>query len=369
MLRFESGRGRRRRPSPLAPERLEGRELLAYSPLGTSLPSVSVSGFAAPATSYGGPLSVTINLTNTGNQTLVEPLAALGIGTGTANSIPTTVGVYISPRRRLGPGLVGIATVGFPSVPQAGVVQETANLTLPPLSELPGFPTSGHKIYLYFATPNAPFNTFGVPVLVSPNLPDLRTVAFSVPPQMQPGDVIVPSIRVGNYGTVATSTQAPVQVEIVASPTRDFRTSAVVASYTVSNIPPVSTAPTFNFVVGDTNLDTPPNIATITGAPVMLPSSATPYFLGVVVDPAHRIRQIQDVVSKRGPVRTVDDVVQVGPPLAGLPPAGVVTTPSPETNLFPTPPFGAINQASPTTTTTVTVTPVTGGAPTVVAAG
>lgn len=360
MLRFDSGRGRRRRPAPAA-ERLEGRELMAYSPLGFSPQNISVSGFAAPATSYGGPLSVTIDLTNTGNQTLPVPLAALRIGTGTANSIPTTVGVYISPRRRLGPGLVGIGTVGFPSVPQAGVVQETANLTLPPLSQLRGFPPSGHNIYLYFATPNAPFTKFGVPVLVSPNLPDLRTVAFSTPPQMQPGDVIVPSIKVGNYGTVNTSTQAPVVVDIVASPTKRFTTSTVVASYSLSNIPPVATAPTFNFVVGDANLSNPPNIVTITGSPVTLPQANAPYFLGVVVDPSHQIRQIQDVASRRGPVRTVDDIVQVSGPLAGLPPAVQVTTPAPQANLFPTPPYGAINQAITGSGTTVTVTPAGGG--------
>lgn len=362
MLRFEAGRGRRRRPAPsLAPERLEGRELMAYSPLGISLPSVSVSGFAAPATSYGGPLSVTIDLTNTGNATVLAPLTALGIGTGTANSIPTTVSVFVSPRRRLGPGLVSIGTVGFPSVPQAGVVQETANLTLPPLAALPGFPQSGNYLYLYFATPNQPFNRVGVPVLVSPNLPDLRTVGFSVPPQMQPGDVIAPSIRVANYGTVDTSTQGPVTVEIVASPTRRFTTSTVVASYTLDSIPPVSVVPTFNFVAGDVNLTPPSNIVTINGSPVTLPTSDKPYFLGVIVDPAHHIRQIQDVVSKRGPVRTVDDVVEVGPPLPGLPPAAVVNTPAPQTNLFPTPPYGAINQTAASTATTVTITPATSG--------
>jgi hypothetical protein len=368
VLRFEARRGRRRRPSPLAPERLEGRDLPAYSPLGFSPPNLSVSGFAAPATSYGGPLSVTINLTNTGNETLVEPLAALGIGTGTATSAPTNVVVYISPRRRLSPGVVPIGTVDFPSVPQAGVVQETANLTLPPLSKLPGFPTSGHKIYLYFATPNKPLTPIGVPVLVSPNLPDLRTVNFSTPPQMQPGDVIAPSIRVGNYGTVDTSTQGPVQVEIVASPTRDFSTSSVVASYTLSDIPPVSVAPTFNFVVGDTNLDPSQNIATITSPPITLPPSSQGYFIGVVVDPAHHIRQIKDVVSKRGPVRTVDDILPVSAPLAGLPPAGVVAPPSSLSNLFPTPPGGPINQAT-TSTTTVTITPANGGQSTTITAG
>src|SRR5438128_5609378 len=48
-----SGRDRRR-PDLAALESLEGRELLAFSPLGFSLPELSIRGFAAPAASWGG---------------------------------------------------------------------------------------------------------------------------------------------------------------------------------------------------------------------------------------------------------------------------------------------------------------------------
>src|SRR5438128_12683229 len=52
-----SGRDRRR-PDLAALECLEGRELLAHTALGFSLPDLAISGFAAPVASWGGPLAV-----------------------------------------------------------------------------------------------------------------------------------------------------------------------------------------------------------------------------------------------------------------------------------------------------------------------
>ena len=62
-----SGRARRR-PDDRRPEGLESRELMAYSPLGFSLPDLTVPGFAAPAASWGGPLAVTVDRPEPGRQ-------------------------------------------------------------------------------------------------------------------------------------------------------------------------------------------------------------------------------------------------------------------------------------------------------------
>ena len=82
VLPWESRRKRRNvrarlRPDLAALERLEGRDLLAYTPLGFSLPGTSrCPGVHRAGASWGGPLTVTINVKNTGASTLIEPLAA-----------------------------------------------------------------------------------------------------------------------------------------------------------------------------------------------------------------------------------------------------------------------------------------------------
>ena len=79
MLAWESGRTRgryrdRRRLAALsALETLEQRELLAYSPFGTSLPDLSVQGAAAPVASWGGNLAVSASVANTGANTYADP--------------------------------------------------------------------------------------------------------------------------------------------------------------------------------------------------------------------------------------------------------------------------------------------------------
>ena len=65
----------RRRPCLAIVETLERRELLAYSGLGFSLPDLTVTGFASPVASYGGPVTVTVNVRNIGASSTLEPLA------------------------------------------------------------------------------------------------------------------------------------------------------------------------------------------------------------------------------------------------------------------------------------------------------
>ena len=335
-------------------ERLEGRELLTVSPLIGPGPDLTVSGFAAPVATYGGPLTVVVNVANIAHPNEVDnPLAALPDQPSVLpDSGPTYVSVYASSTRKFNVNReVLLDLIAIPALAAGSSTVQSTTLTLPSTPPK-GLPKQGHRIYLTFQVAQADDTdssnngtTIGVPVLLSPPLPDLRAIAFQTPPTMQPGDVIDPSIKIGNYGTIDSSLQAPIEVNLVASPTAKLSKDAhVIAMYNIDSLTPLSEAPTTNLVVGDANLSNPPNVTTLFGVPVMLPSSPRTYFIGLIVDPNRKIRQIRDLVS--GPIRPFTLVRKVGPPIAGLPPAGIVSQPAPPANLFPTPPFGPINQTT-----------------------
>ena len=70
-------------------EQLEARELLAFSPLGFSLPDLTITGQAGPRAAWGGALAVSAILQNTGASTITEPLSQLP-----ATSRPTAGSPY-----------------------------------------------------------------------------------------------------------------------------------------------------------------------------------------------------------------------------------------------------------------------------------
>jgi hypothetical protein len=132
-----------------------------------------------------------------------------------------------------------------------------------------------------------------------------------------------------------------VQVALVASTTPTFNSgSSVIALYDVPNVPAQSLVPSIRPVPDDANLNPPVNIVTIAGADVTLPTSPAVYFLGVVIDPAGQIKQLPrgpQFVRPRNPFSLPK---QVGPPIVGLPPAGVlVAGGASNTPVFPFP-FG-----------------------------
>ena len=112
---------------------------------------------------------------------------------------------------------------------------------------------------------------------------------------------------------------------LVASVTRSFTLgSSIVASYTVSSIPPVSETPTGgNYqTFAQQIVNQPTNVITINGSAVTLPTSPRKYFLGVVVDPEGTLDQLSL------PHNSLELIHVVGPPLRHLPAAGVVSTPN-----------------------------------------
>jgi len=322
-----------RRPGPAAPESLESRDLLAYTPLGFSLPDLSVSGFSAPVAAWGNPLAVTVDVRNTGASTLVEPLSLTPGSTSSADAPASTVAVFALKRQHSFRGAVQVGTVNVPAIPQNDNVQVTQTITLPIRPS--GFPGDGGKVYLLFIV-NAGAEVFEsdptnnvsrpVPVTIEAPLPELSVVGFDVPPVIQPGDTIQPNIRVANFGPAATAAQGTFVVDVVASTTPNFNSgSTVVASYTVANVPPKSLSPSKTPQYGDVNLVPPANIVTIAGSPVTLPTTPGRYYIGVVIDPTLQIKQIQNVPTFVRPRNPFSLPHVVGPPIKGLPPAGVVT--------------------------------------------
>jgi len=339
-------------------EALEGRRLLSYSPIG-SLPDLRVTPQAGAIATYGGPITVTIDVQNLGASSTVEPLSLEPGAPSTADAPPSNVGVYMlrTPHTRIGgAGSIRLGEVPVPTVPQNSVVTVSQTLVLPARPRR--FPGSGGTVFLAFRADDlretqdidrtnntAPLVRVGIEAA----LPDLAAIAIDVPPVMQPGDVIAPTFKIANYGTVNTFPQGPVTVLLVASTDLNFGpTDAILGRYQITNLPGLSEAPQLRTVLGDVTLDDQPNVVTLdtttAGSELAaLPAVSGGYNIGIIIDPLNEIRELHEV--GRGPssalrlVRRVADV-------PGLPPAGILSAPSPVTNLFPIPafaPLGNIN--------------------------
>jgi hypothetical protein len=341
-------RRNRRRTGLAALERLEPRELLAFTTLGFSLPQLVVSGEAGPRASWGGSLDVSVFLQNIGSSTTTEPTAQAPGDTSQADAGDSTIEVVLTRSAKSFKGAVVLGTIDAPPVPQNNFEQLTDMFTLP--SRPSGFPNTG-KFYVRFiansngailqANPGHGNISKAVPVtLAARALPELRATALYVPDVMQPGDTISPTITVENLGTADTDLQAPVQVALVASVTPTFTLgSSIVALYTIGNIPAVSQTPTAGDykTFAQNSVNAAPNTITFTGAPVTLPTTPGTYYLGVVVDPNGKINQL----SLPSNVFSLIHTVGPGNTGSGLPPAGVVN-PAGNTGVFPTAPNGQI---------------------------
>lgn len=327
-----SGRDRRRPDIAAEVETLEGRQLLAYNALGVSLPDLTVSGFAPPVAAWGNDMAVTVNVKNIGVATMLDPLGLAPDSTGSVDAPASVVAVYAtrSPRSLSGKVLVG--TVDIPALNGNSVVQITQTFTLP--TQPTGFPGDGGRVYLWFQA-NATGTVFEsdttnnvshpVPLTIEAPLPELAAVGLDVPARMQPGDTIQPNIRIANLGTVDSAPQGPVTVELVASTTPTFNPadSTVIAAYSIDSIPPQSLVPAQGAVFADANLTPGENVVTIAGDPVTLPTSPRTYYIGVVVDPANQIQQLKNVPQFHKSLNQLTLIRKVGPPIPGLPPAGV----------------------------------------------
>ena len=303
--------GRVRNRPNLAPlECLEGRQLLAFSPLGFSLPDLIVSGTSSPLASYGNDVSVTVDVQNIGASSLIEPLALQPGAVSTADAPPSTVGVFLTPRRNSLRGAIRIGTIAVPFLRQNNLVRLTADITLP---ERPaGFPGQGGRVFLNFQanadnsvveveTVNNRSNN--VAVRIAPPLGDVQVVRLDVPPLIQPGDAIRPSFVLVNTGAVETG-EGPNEVLLVSSASPRFQGDTVILGrFSFGNIPAGGNV-------------------TVVGTPIRLPATRRVLYIGALV--GGRINGVQ--ISRR-----------VGPPIADLPPAGAIPNVSNAPPLFPFP--------------------------------
>ena len=132
------------------PESLEGRQLLAYSPLGFSLPDLSLVAYSAPVGSWGEQLAVTADVFNTGASSITEPFNQIpngepstglpgqgATGSSHADAAATTIDIFASTR----PGKAPFAQVGVlnvPAIAQNSVAVVSGDITLP--AKPAGFP-------------------------------------------------------------------------------------------------------------------------------------------------------------------------------------------------------------------------------------
>lgn len=336
---------------------------MAYTSLGYSLPDLAiVDAFAGPVAAYGGPVSVTVNVDNLGASSMVEPLALAPGATSSADAAATTVDVYLvrGPHSRPTSGVL-LGSIDVPALSQKRLARITGTVNMP-AAPPPGFPDVGGTTYLSFVVDRGKdvpdydrtnnFTRRAVPVLLTPNLPQLESIAFNTPDNLAPGDSFIPEVKIGNYGSSNTNLQAPVVVLVVASQDKNFGPGdQTLATFTVSNVVPLSQSPTKKAVLGDVNLTDPPNVEYLNaGTATILPASPSEYFVGVIVDPYNQIREIDEL--DRDPSSALSQVKLVRPNNSGLPAAGIIGTPNPADNPFP---------YFPNTTGTTVATPVSTG--------
>ncbi len=300
---------------------------------GTGLPQFTISGFASPVASWGGPLTVTANLSNIGTPVGGNPLALAPGSAGTADAaVATTIGVFASTNPHFKNALE-VGTVAAPALATGAVERLTQTITLP--TQPAGFPGDGGRIYIALvadATNQVYEATAGnsvsrpVKVQIEAPLPELRAVGLDLPATLQPGDTVQPNIRITNIGPADTAPQGPVQVALVASTTRSFTSgSSIVGLFTVANVPSASEIATSGTLLGDANQTPPANVVTIAGSVVTLPVSPKTYFLGVVIDPNNLLKQLSGIAKGAKPLNRFTLIRTVGPPINHLPPAGVLT--------------------------------------------
>jgi hypothetical protein len=195
----------RRRADLTAPVDLEKRALLAFSPLGFSLPNLAISGQAGPRAAWGGVLDVSVFLQNIGASTTTEPYSQAPPtqaptpgspygSTSTADAPDSVVDVLVSRSPKSLRGAISIGTFEAPPQSQNSVQQIPAAFTLP--SRPPGFAGNGGKVYVWFVADSAGqvlqatgANNISKPVPVTITgraLPELRAIALGIPNSLHP---------------------------------------------------------------------------------------------------------------------------------------------------------------------------------------
>jgi hypothetical protein len=326
--------------------------VLSYSPIG-SLPDLTGVASVPPVAAYGGEITIEVDVSNIGASSLVEPLALVPGSTSLADAPASIIGVYLSrnAHRFVLARSFKIGEIDVSAIRQNSTLNITGTLPMPAARPV-GLPGNGGRVFVWLRLDEArevldidrTNNVIrgGQAVQLAAPLPELAVVAFEAPPVLSPGDVIDPSFKIANFGTVDTSPQGTLLVQLVASTDPFFGPSDVVlASYNITNVPPLAGAPSRGTtVLGDVTIDNPSNVITVGGQLATLPSDPGSYFIGLIVDPNNTIRQISEISG--GQSSALEELRVVGPPIEGLAPADTSGTPAPPLNVFPTPAFGLL---------------------------
>ena len=168
MLPWESRRKRRngragRQPGRMALERLEGRELMAYTPLGLLAARPDGLGVFLDRGGWAGPLTVTLERPEPRRQTLIAPTALLPGATSPADApADHRVGRAVSPKGHPKRTSSRSGSIAVPArSAQNSLVQVSQTLTLP--NQPSGFPGDGGKVYVSFlVNPNGNVDRVGL---------------------------------------------------------------------------------------------------------------------------------------------------------------------------------------------------------------
>ena len=316
---------------------------MAYTPLGFSIPDLAIVGaFSGPVGAAGGPLAVTVDVSNLGQSSIPEPLNQLPGAPSRADAPASLVAVFYSPRAHVplsNQTLLG--TFDVPAIPQNRLARVTGTVNLPSDAVSGGFLTLLIDPGQNILDLNRTNNVFRIaePLPIAADLPELQATALGLPPVLNPGDAVIPQVRVANVGPGSTASQAPVVVQVVASTDTTFGPGdQILATFTVNNIPGLALSPSRGVLPGDVGLVDPPNQVTLDAmSPVLLPATGAPYFVGVIVDPLDAIQELSEV--DRGPDPTLEQIRVVGDMPGGFPPSNLAGTPAPTDAPFPFPPF------------------------------
>ena len=146
----------RRRPERIAVEGLETRQLMAYSPLGFSLPDLSVTGLRGADGRLGRAADGRRQRPEPGRQlagradSTCAPGADQHRPTPPADDASQVFASTAAQRRR--PGSVLIGTITIPAIRRTATTRSISTITLP--ARPAGLPGNGGKIYLTFVVNN-----------------------------------------------------------------------------------------------------------------------------------------------------------------------------------------------------------------------
>lgn len=303
MASFETPRRTRRfRPEGLGPERLETREVLAYSALGFSLPDLSVANNSSPVASWGQPFAVQILAFNRGASSLPE-LPQWPLAPSMADAA-TEVDVYLARGRHR----VLLDTIDMGTIRQNSNENGVVNIAMPDTPPA-GFPAAGGQVRMVFvprvtnqirlpmASPNG--GSWSMPINLQPSLPQLQFVRSNSPNVIVPGQVFTPEVVIANVGAANINTQGPLTVALVASADQYFSPDDVILDEIVfDSLSGLNQRPIRGGARGlqasrRSNLPLAANEDSAFGAKLTFPLDG-PYYIGYVIDPYRTITQISD---------------------------------------------------------------------------